>query len=76
MYMKDSNDTTGNRTRDLPACSAVTQPTALPRGALCVYLVTAQRDASVEVDTRKMFIEGVSFQGVSFQKPIFDSQQL
>ena len=26
--MKNSNDTIGNRTRDLPACSAVSQPTA------------------------------------------------
>jgi hypothetical protein len=29
--MKNSNDTIGNRTRDLPACSAVSQPTAPPR---------------------------------------------
>jgi len=29
--MKKSNDTTGNRTRDLPTCSAVPQPTAPPR---------------------------------------------
>jgi len=29
--MKKSNDTIGNRTRDLPACSTVPQPTALPR---------------------------------------------
>jgi len=29
--MKNSIDTIGNRTRDLPACSAVPQPTALPR---------------------------------------------
>ena len=29
--MKNSNDTMGNRTRDLPACSAVPQPTAPPR---------------------------------------------
>ena len=28
--MKNSNDTIRNRTRDLPACSAVPQPTALP----------------------------------------------
>jgi len=27
MSMKNSNDTMGNRTRDLPACSAVPQPT-------------------------------------------------
>jgi len=29
--MKNSNDTIGNRTRDLPTCSAVPQPTAPPR---------------------------------------------
>ena len=29
--MKNSNDTIGNRTRDLPTCSTVPQPTALPR---------------------------------------------
>ena len=29
--MKNSNDTIGNRTRDLPACSAVRQLTASPR---------------------------------------------
>ena len=31
MSMKNSNDTIGNRTRDLPTCSAVPQPTALRR---------------------------------------------
>jgi len=31
MSMKNSNDTIGNRTRDLPACSAVPQPTESPR---------------------------------------------
>ena len=31
MSMKNSNATIGNRTRDLPACSAVPQPTAPPR---------------------------------------------
>jgi len=29
--MKNSNGTMGNRTRDLPACSAMPQPTALLR---------------------------------------------
>ena len=32
--MKNSNDTIWNRTRDLPACSAVPQPTALPRAPI------------------------------------------
>jgi hypothetical protein len=31
MSMKNSNDTIGIRNRDLPACSAVPQPRALPR---------------------------------------------
>ena len=31
MSTKNSNDSIGNRSRDLPACSAVPQPTALPR---------------------------------------------
>ena len=30
MSMKNSNDTLGNRTRDLPTCRAVPQPTAPP----------------------------------------------
>ena len=34
--MKISNDTIGNRTPDLPACSAVPQPTAPPRAPRCV----------------------------------------
>ena len=34
MSMKNSNDTIGNRTRDLPACSAVPQPTAPPRAPI------------------------------------------
>ena len=29
--MKNSNDSIGNRTHDLPACNAVPQPTAPPR---------------------------------------------
>jgi hypothetical protein len=32
MSMKNSNDTIGNRTSDLPACSAVPQPTVPPHG--------------------------------------------
>ena len=34
MSMKDSNDTTGNRTRELPTCSSVPQPTVPPRTPL------------------------------------------
>jgi len=52
MSMKISNDIIGNRTRDLPACSAVPQPTASPRSPnkltynvenyTCVLLNTSQ----------------------------------
>ena len=34
MSTKNSNDTIGNRTRDLPACNAVPQPTAPPRNPI------------------------------------------
>jgi len=34
MSMKKSSDTIGNRTLDLPTCSAVPQPTALPRAPM------------------------------------------
>jgi hypothetical protein len=34
MSMKNSTDTIGNRTRDLPAGSAVPQPTAPPRAPI------------------------------------------
>jgi hypothetical protein len=33
--MKNSNDTIGNRTRNLPACSTALQPTAPPRDPDC-----------------------------------------
>ena len=36
MSMKNSNGTIGNRTRDLPTCSAVPQPTALPRAPFVI----------------------------------------
>ena len=46
--MKNSNDTIGNRTRDLPTCSAVHQPTAPPRASNgnnteCIYQVDCDR---------------------------------
>ena len=37
--MKNSSDTIGNRTRDHSTCSAVPQPTALPR-APCIHTCT------------------------------------
>jgi len=53
MPMKNSSDTTGNRTHDLPDCSTVPQPTAPPRTSTggegvrricnCVVAVTVGR---------------------------------
>ena len=37
--MKNSNDTIGNRTRDVPTCSAVPQPTAPPRTPVKIGIV-------------------------------------
>ena len=37
--MKNSNDTIGNRTRDLPACSAVPQPTAPSRTPILLFML-------------------------------------
>jgi hypothetical protein len=34
MSIKNSNDTIGNRNRDLPTCRAVSQPTALLRAPM------------------------------------------
>ena len=37
--MKNSDDTIGNGTRDLPASSAVPQPTAPPRISMYTYII-------------------------------------
>jgi hypothetical protein len=47
MSMKNTNDTIGNRTRDLPACSAVPQPTS-PRAEVCSYAVFEESFGSFE----------------------------
>jgi hypothetical protein len=38
MSMKNSNYTIGNKTCDLPTCSVVPQPTALPRAAKSISI--------------------------------------
>jgi hypothetical protein len=45
--MKNSNDTIGNRNRDLPACSTVSQPTA----PLLAPLVLPRDEMAIGVDT-------------------------
>ena len=36
MSIKNSNETIGNQTRDLPGCSAVPRPTAPPRASIII----------------------------------------
>ena len=50
MSMKNSNDTIGNQTRDLPTCSAVSQPTAPPRAPIG-YVKLVLRYKFVILDT-------------------------
>jgi hypothetical protein len=45
--MKNSNDTIGNRTRDLPVCSAVPQPTVPPWQVPGVNLLGHEADHSL-----------------------------
>jgi len=52
--MKNSNDIIGNRTRDLPACSAVLKETAPPRGTL--DLITYSNPISIRLTSGLCFI--------------------
>jgi len=59
MSMKKSNDTIGNRTRDLPTCSPVPQPTALPRapqycryGNVILVTINLQTKANIKIQGR------------------------
>jgi hypothetical protein len=66
MSMKNSNDTIGNRTRDLPACSAVPQTTAPPRAlrvkGLEIKIMDQVTKASVMQGSKKGPTEEMSTQ--------------
>ena len=47
--MKNSNDNIGNRTRDLPACSAVSQPAAPPRASHRMYIISITDDRGLKI---------------------------
>jgi len=47
MSMKNFNDTIGNRTSDLPTCSAVAQPNALPLNRTPIYVVFMVDEAAL-----------------------------
>ena len=47
MPMKNPNDGIGNRTRDLPTCSAVPQPNAIPRASQKVHIIATNSYTNV-----------------------------
>ena len=65
MSMKNSNDTIGNWTRDLPACSAVPEPTAPPRSPMSITVVPLKVVANYSwravVDRRKYILWEIVF---------------
>ena len=48
MSMKMSSDTIGNRTRDLPVCSALPRPIAAPRGS---FIMSGELEMISKVET-------------------------
>jgi hypothetical protein len=50
MSMKNFNDNIGNRTRDLPNCNSVPQPTALLRAPNnMIYLAKLKKEAVLQI---------------------------
>jgi hypothetical protein len=71
--MKNSSDTIGNRTRDLPACSTVPQPNALPRAHLERPRLTIKVGAILLTALNEGF--SVFFPSVVRQMPQYNSQR-
>ena len=84
MSMKNSNETIENQTRDLPACSAVPQPTAPPRAPInvkyCLEIcIEDLRKAQIylnklspNLNPKKMWIRISLFSEVSLSTPSAD----
>jgi hypothetical protein len=77
MSMKNSNDTIGSRTRDLPVCGAVPQPTAPPRTPVIIIIIiiivknheSTQRNMNSIIKSAAKFIEELSqLEGKSDEK--------
>ena len=58
MSMENSNDSIGNQTRDLSACSAVPQPSALLRALHSIYLFSSSFSSYLTLNSHS---EGISF---------------
>ena len=72
MSKKNSNDTIGNRTRDLPACSVVSQPTASARAPFCDAGTKIFKCCSDELHMATVFVFGFSQSfGVKNQQEMF-----
>ena len=58
LSLKHSNYTIGNRTRDLPACSAVRQPTAPPRapGIIMIPFKIYRSNYSKECENKRQWL--------------------
>jgi len=54
--MKNTSDTIGNRTGDLPACSTVPQPTAPPRAPMSAVRVVIGRSGVTILERAMRFI--------------------
>jgi len=64
--MKNFSDTIRNRTRDLPACSAVPQPAATPRAPVLTFTLASKGSQCAENISIAFFLVMIS------KTPIFD----
>jgi len=71
MSMKNSNDTMGNRTRDLPTCSAVPRPTALLRAPVFVGSTIICRLCKLILPDQAQFFLLLKSQSFRFSANIF-----
>jgi hypothetical protein len=71
--MKNSTDTIGNRTRDLPACSAVPQPTVLPLFYITCWKEHSRWGSFVFQFGKMLMRDGISFVIIRQGKRLFCS---
>ena len=69
--MKNCNDTIGDRTRDLPTCSAVPQPIALPRTPVLIFVLVQNLFMAWITKASPILPFWVWYERSSFIKPIF-----